>query len=95
MHENVVKSSENKGRKRGGVEPSVQLGVATRYHHGQKLYSSQLLPDDTGSFVSMVGAGVLFQLCVHCCSNCPRETSCSLHRRPSEGSPALTGRVEI
>lgn len=58
MHENVVKSSDNQGRKRGGAGLSVQLGVTAFYHRGQKLYSSQLVPDDTGSFVSLVGEGV-------------------------------------
>ena len=64
MHENVVKSPENKGRKRGGAGLRVQLwgGVAAFYHQEQKLYSSQLAPDDTGSFVSLVGISVLFQL---------------------------------
>lgn len=64
-------------------------------HLERKLLSSQLVPDDLGSFASMVGVGVFFQQWVRCCSRCFRETSCSVYTKPAERSPALTGRVEV
>lgn len=75
----------------GGSGLSGQLGVTAFYHFGQKLFSDPLVPDDIGPFVTNVGGGGIFQRCVHCCSSCPRETSCPLHMRPAERARLFLG----
>lgn len=89
---NPLRSREGKGGGgAGGFGLGVQLGVIAFYPFGQKLFSDPLVPDDTGSFVTIVGEGGIFQQCVHRCSSCPRETCCPLHVRPAERGLLLLG----